>query len=109
MTDLPVPPEALADDLAREMIRVWIADGDLHVSLCLGMYADDAESDVDERDAWGQILADTVRHIANGLHQSHDLLPQESMRMIGEAFVESLRDEDRYGNTDGGYVGDEPA
>jgi hypothetical protein len=35
------------------------------------MWADALDSPVDERDAWGELLADLTRHIANGLSQSH--------------------------------------
>ncbi len=104
MRDLPVPPDTLSDANAREMIRVWIANNDLHVSLNLGMYADDPDGDVDEREAWGQILADTIRHVAHGLHQSHGWRPQATTATIRTALLEHLRDEDADSKTHGGYV-----
>lgn len=42
-----MPPEALSDATAREMIRVWIAGDDLHVSLRPGMWADASDGDID--------------------------------------------------------------
>jgi hypothetical protein len=78
VNELPIPPTALA---ARsvEMIRVWLADERAHCVLNIGFWEDRG---LDEREAWGILLADMVHHIANA-HQSeygHD--PQESIRMI---------------------------
>jgi len=103
---LPMPPDAASDNDGREMIRVWIATNDLHVSLNLGMFAND-EDGVDEREAWGQILADTIRHIANGLQQSHGLQPEASISLIREELVAHLENQDAFENTEGGYVGDD--
>jgi len=64
--ELPIAPETEDDDRATEMIRVWLAHNDLHVSLNLGMWQG-ADSEVDEREAWGFLLANLTRHIANGM------------------------------------------
>ena len=69
--ELPIPPETKGDDRATEMIRVWLAHNDLHVSLNLGMWKDAEDSEVDERDAWGFLLSDLTRHIANGMMQQY--------------------------------------
>jgi hypothetical protein len=68
---LDIPPETEGDDRATEMIRVWLAHNDLHVSMLLGMWSDAEDSEVDERDAWGQLLADLTRHIANGMMKEY--------------------------------------
>ena len=47
------------------MMRVWIAEHGLHVSLKIGMYKN--EPDVSESKAWAAILADALRHISNAL------------------------------------------
>ena len=59
------------------MIRVWLAHNALCVSMRLGMWEDAEECPVDERHAWGHLLADLTRHIANGLRQSHGWSEQE--------------------------------
>ena len=46
--ELPIPPETQGDDRATEMIRVWLAHNDLHVSLNLGMWKDAEDSEVDD-------------------------------------------------------------
>lgn len=49
--ELGRPPEIAGDPHATEMIRVWLAHNQLHVSMLLGMWEDARESKVDERDA----------------------------------------------------------
>lgn len=103
---LPPPPPVTSDANAREMIRVWIAHEDLHVSLNLGMYASDPDAKVDEREAWGQMLSDTTWHIANGLHQSHGLDPHVSAGMIRDILLEKLADESELDRAQGRYLDD---
>ena len=52
MRELEQPPATSDDEDATEMIRAWIAKGDLHVSLRLGLWQDLQNPDIDERDAW---------------------------------------------------------
>jgi len=35
-------------------------------------WADAHESDIDEKQAWGKLLADLIRQIASGMNKSHD-------------------------------------
>lgn len=65
MRELKRPPATTEDENATEMIRAWIAKGDLHVSLYLGMWQSLQEPEIDERDARGEMLADITRRIAN--------------------------------------------
>ena len=104
MRELLRPPEITGDDEATEMIRVWLAHGDQHVSLLLGMWQDADDSELDEREAWGDLLADTIRHIAHGLSQSHGWQPAETIRRISLSLTENLRT-DAVGAVTGGYVG----
>ena len=71
MRELAKPTGIEGDENAAEMIRAWIAHNGLHVSLLLDAWHDAVESEIDERDAWGFLLADLTRHIANGMMQSH--------------------------------------
>lgn len=68
MNERPIPPAALRDTESVEMLRVWVAERQLHCSLKIGMYRDGMG--IEEEVAWGTILADAVRHIAKGLHPS---------------------------------------
>lgn len=60
MKELPVPPQAIADPQAVEMLRVWAAQGQQCVSLVGTTFDDPA--------IWGIFLADLVRHIARAYH-----------------------------------------
>src|SRR4051812_11365516 len=80
--ELPIPPEALAHR-SVEMIRVWLANQQQHVVLNIGFWEDRG---LDERAAWGIVIADMVRHIADA-HQSeygHD--PTATASIIRRAF-----------------------
>jgi predicted secreted Zn-dependent protease len=104
MRELNRPPDIDDDPKATEMVRVWIAKDDLHVSMLLGMWADALGTDVDERDAWGELLADLTRHIANGLHQSHGWDETECIRDIADAYDRQIHESDV--EVEGGYPGD---
>ena len=90
MRELPRPPESDSDPKATEMLRAWIAHNDLHVSLLLGMWQDAAESEVDERQAWGELLGDLVQHIANGLAQSHGWEKEDTILRVAAAFQDRI-------------------
>lgn len=59
---LPIPAATGADPHAREVVRVWIAAGGQHVSLNPHVWDDPA--------AWGLLLVDLARHVANAYNQS---------------------------------------
>lgn len=65
MKELTVPPAGLRDPNALEMLRVWIAEKELHCTLRAGLYQDGTS--VPEAEAWGVILADAIRHISIAL------------------------------------------
>ena len=67
---LPIPPAAEADARAVELARVWAAGGKQHVSLRAGAWEDPA--------AWGLLLVDLARHVAN--HYAREKgLPREQV------------------------------
>jgi predicted secreted Zn-dependent protease len=92
---LVIPPETDGDEQATEMIRVWLAHSDVHVSLLLGMWEDAEDCDVDEREAWGNLLADVARHIANGMNQSHGWSQLETLKKVKQAFLENMELQER--------------
>ena len=55
--ELDIPPKAKADTDSQEVLRVWIADGNSHVCLLHDICEDPG--------AWGLILVDIARHVAN--------------------------------------------
>ena len=62
MKELVIPPAAQSDDHSWELLRAWVAGGRLHCSLNVGVY--EAEG-IPEEEAWGIILADAARHVAD--------------------------------------------
>jgi hypothetical protein len=72
---LSIPPVAQRDKASFEVMRVWIAEQGQHVSIRSGAWEDPF--------AWGIVLADLARHIAN----AHAI---QSDRVDKEAFLERL-------------------
>ena len=83
-----VPDAALRDKDAVEMARVWIAEKGLHCSLKIGMYQE--SFDVPEQKAWGKILSDMTRHIANALHEAYGVDVDKSITQIRDAYLDEL-------------------
>src|SRR5262249_53202612 len=75
-TELPIPPIALADPKARELVRVWAASGKQHVALATGLWDDPA--------AWGITLVDLARHLARAYEQSTGLASDHVLARIRE-------------------------
>jgi hypothetical protein len=69
--ELVIPPAAASDPAALELLRVWTANGSQHVSIATGVWSDPA--------AWGMMLVDLVKHIANAYAQSEG---RESSQVI---------------------------
>jgi hypothetical protein len=88
MNQRPIPEAALRDKDAVEMLRVWIAEKKLHCSMKVGMYRE--TMNVPEEKAWGTILADVARHVANALESSYSTSAAESLDKIRETFFKEL-------------------
>ncbi len=93
--ELIVPPEIDGDEKATEMVRVWIAHNSLHVSMLLGMWQDAEDSEVDERDAWGELLADLTKHIANGMMKEYGWDYDSTRDRIRTAFLTKFDEKSR--------------
>lgn len=90
MRELLRPTGIVGHEDATEMIRFWLANGEPHLSLLLGMYEDAEDCDVDELWAWGNILADIAQHVANGLEQSHGYEFDHSIRSLTQHFLKAM-------------------
>jgi hypothetical protein len=77
--ELPLPDSLAGDPNATEMVRVWSAHNAPQIAIRLGMWQ---EAGTDEREAWGYLLADIVRHISRGLAEQWDWDPHETARQI---------------------------
>ncbi|MDF3887559.1 DUF5076 domain-containing protein [Cupriavidus basilensis] len=59
-------------------------------------------TNVPEEAAWGKILADAARHIANALQEGYGANAQQSWKLIQESFLKQL--EDPGSTARGGFV-----
>ena len=88
---LPIPAPATRDPRAVEMVRTWIAEGKLHVALNVGFW-EQPERGVDEREAWGILMADMARHLADAHAAEYGRDPRETLIMIREAFEREIEE-----------------
>jgi Domain of unknown function (DUF5076) len=72
--ELTVPDGTESDPKAFEVIRVWIANKGLHVSLRTGVWQDPF--------AYGVMLSDLMKHIANAYQQEQGLDPLKTLQRI---------------------------
>jgi hypothetical protein len=79
---LAVPEAGLRDQESFEVARVWVAEKAQHVSLLIGTWNDPV--------AWGIVLADLARHVANGYAQNKGLGAEEIVRRMAAAFRAEL-------------------
>jgi hypothetical protein len=60
MRQLPIPPAAKKDKDSLEMLRAWVIDGDLQVAMSSWVWKENAAP-------WGQLLSETIHHLAIAL------------------------------------------
>jgi hypothetical protein len=84
----PIPEAAERDSDAVEIISAWIASRGLHCSMKIGLYQD--RDDIDERRAWGIVLADIARHAARGLSDFYHFDEDEALSRITDSMKGEL-------------------
>lgn len=75
---LQIPDAAIRDPESLEILRVWIANADQHVSLRGGVWQDPA--------AWGLMLADIARHVASSYREDMGFDRYQALKRIKAAF-----------------------
>jgi hypothetical protein len=78
MSELPIPPAASSAQESAEIARVWIADGRQHVTLNAPAWKDPA--------AWGLLLVDLAKHVANAYAQVEGRDAREVLTRIRKGF-----------------------
>jgi hypothetical protein len=76
--ELPIPPAAGGDSRAIELVRVWAAHGNQHISLATSAWDDPA--------AWGIMLVDLAKHIAAAYEQTTGMAYTEALGRVREGF-----------------------
>lgn len=89
MKELVIPPPAQNDPRSIEMIRAWIAEKELHCTINIGLYRDNGNRD--EANAWGIILADVVRHVANAMEERYGENTEETIIKVVRSFANELQ------------------
>jgi hypothetical protein len=84
-----IPPAAQRDPDAREMLRAWIAERGLHCTIHVGMW-EGKKGQFREEEAWGILLSDVVRHIANAMHERFGDAPEKTSAEVVRALLEEL-------------------
>jgi Domain of unknown function (DUF5076) len=80
IVELEIPPTALAFADADEFLRFWIAGGDGHATLRMGVLGSD------ELEAWGMILADIARHAVDAYRDQNPIDPANAYAKIAEGY-----------------------
>jgi hypothetical protein len=80
--ELEIPGPALDADRALEVLRAWIADGALVVSLEAGAFENGAED-------WGRLLAEVAHHVARAQALSGTTTEAETLEAIKRSFDSS--------------------
>jgi hypothetical protein len=72
--ELVIPESTRKHPNAREILRVWVANGGLHVSLSAAAWEDPV--------AWGVVLADLAKHVAKSYHLHKQVDEDEVLNRI---------------------------
>ncbi len=80
--DLPVPSDVEADPKAQEVFRAWVANDQLICALRPTRWKDSS--------AWGILLADAARHIANAIRDEVGDEPTGTVAKIRDMFNREL-------------------
>jgi len=72
--ELIIPESTKTDLKAQEILRAWVANGNLHVSLSVETWNDPT--------AWGIVLADLAKHVAKAYQLHKQLDEAETLKRI---------------------------
>ena len=78
MRELPIPAAAVHDVKSLELVRVWAAQGQQHVSLATEVWEDPG--------VWGILLVDLARHVARAYEQTAAADRHAVFQRIRDAF-----------------------
>ncbi len=80
---LRVPEPARTDPKSFELLRVWVAHQDQHITLRVGVWEDPTD--------WGVMLADLARHIANAFENAENRDPVKVLERIQAGFEMGIK------------------
>jgi hypothetical protein len=77
----PIPPDALANDKAVEVLRAFVVDGGLSISFVRAF---------DDPQMWGMVLVDIARHAARVYEKEGAMSEAEALATITDMFTAEL-------------------
>ncbi len=83
LRELDLPDGVHGAKEADEVLRVWIADAQLHVVFHPDTFRDDASE-------WGRLLGDIGRHVANAVELDGQMSFDEALSAIRQGFEANL-------------------
>nr|WP_246415429.1 DUF5076 domain-containing protein [Novosphingobium taihuense] len=84
-----IEPDAVQEDPdALEVASIWIAKQGLHCALNVGIYADHTQ--VDERVAWGVMIADMIGHLSHALRDVYGYEASQSKVAILNSLLKEI-------------------
>ncbi len=84
ISELPIPLSALAESDPEEFIRMWIAGGDAHTSLKLGVFGEF------ELESWGMMLADIARQVVTAYQDKNNVSAEAAYQRIASGYTGRL-------------------
>ncbi len=90
-TEQPIPPDALTNDKAVEVLRAFVVDGGLSISFTRAF---------DDPAMWGMMLVDIARHAARVYEKEGAMSEAEAMARIVDMFEAELGSPTDLGRTD---------
>lgn len=88
MKPLGIPPLALNDPDAKEVINVWLANGKVYVSLNVGGWKADGQED---EQAWAYLFSDVAKHVANALKEEKGFPAEFTLKIIAERLDREIK------------------
>lgn len=82
--ELDIPDGIAEADLSVEVLRAWIADGSLMLSLNAGAFGDRV---ID----WGRIMGEIAHHIARSAKMQGHMNEHEALQQVREGFDAAMR------------------
>jgi hypothetical protein len=84
MRPLPHPPGAERDENSLEMLRGWVVDGELQVSLAAWVWQEEPAQ-------WGRLLAESACHLADAIAAETGRSRAEIYRAVSESVIHHLQ------------------
>jgi len=84
---LQLPKSIKQDKDAYELVRLWASNGKLVSVIDVGKFAD---MGVNEKDAWGKVMSDFMRHMAKGLSEKYQWDEDRTKTEILKAFLNEI-------------------